>query len=55
MEARLLQIMVKYYIHLMCEWSLTVLLDSVEQGDKIVQTALDNFGRIGMLNCKLIV
>ena len=32
---------------------MTVLLDSVEQGDKIVQTALDNFGRIGMLKCSI--
>ena len=30
-----------------------MLLDSVEQGDKIVQTALDNFGRIGMLTCSV--
>ena len=38
-------------MHLTCalngEPSMIVLLDSVEQGDKIVQTALDNFGRIG--------
>lgn len=45
----------KLYIHLMCQWSLTVFLDSVEQGDKIVQAALDNFGRIGMLKCQLRV
>jgi len=29
--------------------------DSVEQGDKIVQTALDNFGRIGMLNVQQLI
>ena len=39
-----------HLMHRMCELSMTlVLVDSVEQGDKIVQTAIDNFGRIGML------
>ena len=45
-------------MHLTCalngDPSMIVLLDSVEQGDKIVQTALDNFGRVGRSKCFII-
>jgi len=30
-----------------CSWICILFVDSVEEGEKLVQTALENFGRIG--------